>query len=315
LHPPEHGDVVDLNPAFDQQFLHVAIGKVEPQIPAHRHHNHLRREPEPGERRLRRRPWQGPAASFTGQACLDRPIAQGNGAGLAGTFVPREPGRCLMTRDTACLHDRRDGSFRSMEAAMSKVIVKVGGVAAVLAGVLVAGEEVWGLAVGGINEGMAESAVHSTWVLLLVFGVLGLHLHQQQAAGRFGQIATLAALFGTVTLFALALTEVTILPALPADSPLVDKPPPAMLVMFFVSFAAYIVGLLMFGIATWQARVLPRRAAALLVIGMLLALAGKSFIPGVMVFFGLAWIWLGAATVRQSRIVENRPVPTVFERA
>ena len=81
---------------------------------------------------------------------------------------------------------------------MSKVIVKVGGVAAALAGVLIIAQEIWGVAVGGITEGMAESAVHTTWVLLLVFGVLGLHLHQQHAAGVFGQIATLVALFGTV---------------------------------------------------------------------------------------------------------------------
>jgi hypothetical protein len=197
---------------------------------------------------------------------------------------------------------------------MSKVIVKVGGVAAALAGVLIVGEEIWGLAVGGVGEGQAESAVHSTWVLLLVFGLFGLHLHQQHAAGRFGQIASLVALFGTVTLFALALTEVTILPSLPADSPLVDRPPPAMLVMFFVSFGAYVVGLLLFGIATWRAGVLPRWAAALLVVGMLFALVAKPFIPGATVVFGVAWIWLGVATVRQSLTVANEIVPAALER-
>jgi hypothetical protein len=56
LHPPEHRDVVDLHATFDQQLLHIAIGEVEPQIPAHRDDDHLWREPEPGERRLRRQP-------------------------------------------------------------------------------------------------------------------------------------------------------------------------------------------------------------------------------------------------------------------
>jgi hypothetical protein len=46
--------VVDLRPAFDQQFLDIAEGEVEPQVPADRDDDHLRWEPKPGERRLRR---------------------------------------------------------------------------------------------------------------------------------------------------------------------------------------------------------------------------------------------------------------------
>ena len=43
--------MVDLDAALDQQLLDVAVGQVVPQVPAHRDHDHLRREPEPGERR------------------------------------------------------------------------------------------------------------------------------------------------------------------------------------------------------------------------------------------------------------------------
>jgi hypothetical protein len=53
LHPPEHRDVIDLDPAFDQQFLYVTVGQAVAQVPADRDHDHLSREPEPGERR----PW------------------------------------------------------------------------------------------------------------------------------------------------------------------------------------------------------------------------------------------------------------------
>jgi hypothetical protein len=53
LHPPVDADVVDLDPTFDQQFFHVAVGQVEPQVPADRDDDHLGREPEPGERGLR----------------------------------------------------------------------------------------------------------------------------------------------------------------------------------------------------------------------------------------------------------------------
>jgi hypothetical protein len=45
-----HGDVVDVDAALGQQLLHVPIGQPEPQIPAHRQHDHLRGEPEAGER-------------------------------------------------------------------------------------------------------------------------------------------------------------------------------------------------------------------------------------------------------------------------
>lgn len=192
---------------------------------------------------------------------------------------------------------------------MSKVIVKVGGVATVLAGGIIIGQELWAVAVGGVPEGATESAVHATWVLLLAFGLLGLHRHQEHSAGVFGQVATLMALFGTVTLFAASLTEVTILPALPTDSPLIETPPPALLVVFLVSFGAYVVGLLLFGVATWRAGVLPWRAAALLIIGMLLALTLKSVVPGVLAVFGVALVWLGGAAVRQSRTVAGESVP------
>jgi hypothetical protein len=190
-----------------------------------------------------------------------------------------------------------------MEVVMSTVMVRVGGVAAVLAGLLIVGQEFWGVAVGGVGEGMAESAVHTTWVLLMVFGLLGLHLHQQHAAGAFGQVATLVALLGTITLFAASLTEVTVLPALPKDSPLVAAPPAALSAVFLASFVAYVAGLLLFGIATWRARVLPRRAAALLVLGVVLALGLKGVVPGVLAVLGVALVWLGVATVTRARTV------------
>jgi hypothetical protein len=48
--------LVDLDATLDQQFLNVAVGQIEAQVPADRDNDHLRREPEPGERRLRRQP-------------------------------------------------------------------------------------------------------------------------------------------------------------------------------------------------------------------------------------------------------------------
>jgi len=50
LHPPVDGDVIDLDATLEQQLLNVAVGQVEPQIPAHRDHDDLGRKPEPGKR-------------------------------------------------------------------------------------------------------------------------------------------------------------------------------------------------------------------------------------------------------------------------
>jgi hypothetical protein len=43
------GDVVHVDAAFCEEFFQVAVGQPEPQIPAHRQHDDLRREPEPSE--------------------------------------------------------------------------------------------------------------------------------------------------------------------------------------------------------------------------------------------------------------------------
>ena len=53
LHPPVHGHMIDLDPTLGQQLLDIAIRQAEPQIPTHRKHDHLRREPKALERRTR----------------------------------------------------------------------------------------------------------------------------------------------------------------------------------------------------------------------------------------------------------------------
>ena len=45
-HPPVDGDVVDLDAALGEQFLDIAIGQAEAQVPAHRQHDHVGWEAE-----------------------------------------------------------------------------------------------------------------------------------------------------------------------------------------------------------------------------------------------------------------------------
>jgi hypothetical protein len=53
-HPPVHADMIHVDAALGQQLLHIPVGQPEPQIPAHRQHDHLRRKPEAGKRRASR---------------------------------------------------------------------------------------------------------------------------------------------------------------------------------------------------------------------------------------------------------------------
>jgi hypothetical protein len=52
-HPPIDSDVVDLDAAFGEQLLDVAVRQRETQVPADRQHDHLGREAEGGEGRSR----------------------------------------------------------------------------------------------------------------------------------------------------------------------------------------------------------------------------------------------------------------------
>jgi hypothetical protein len=42
--------VVDVDAALGEKLLDVAVGESVAQVPAHRHQDHVRREPKPGER-------------------------------------------------------------------------------------------------------------------------------------------------------------------------------------------------------------------------------------------------------------------------
>ena len=53
LPPAVDRDVIDLDTSLGQQLLDIAVGKAIPQIPAHRHNDHLGREPETRESRPR----------------------------------------------------------------------------------------------------------------------------------------------------------------------------------------------------------------------------------------------------------------------
>jgi hypothetical protein len=198
---------------------------------------------------------------------------------------------------------------------MSKMLIRVGGAAAVVSGGLSIAQQVWAVAAGGLPEGRGESALHATQMLLLVPAVMGLYLAQQRAMRGFGQLATLVALLGSTLMFGSALTEVTLLPELTAaGSPLADDPGTTGVAVFLASFVAWVAGLLLFGVATWRVDVLPRPAAALLVVGLLLGLGLNGVVPAVLVIYSVGLVWLGfAAVVRTEAVPDGGPQPVLVE--
>jgi hypothetical protein len=66
--------VADLDTALDERLLDVAVGQAVAQVSADRDHDHLRRKPEPGERRPRRHPRQLPGSELRRLAIEERVV-------------------------------------------------------------------------------------------------------------------------------------------------------------------------------------------------------------------------------------------------
>jgi hypothetical protein len=197
---------------------------------------------------------------------------------------------------------------------MSMMLIRVGGAAAVVSGGLSIAQQVWDVAAGGLTEGRGESALHTTQMLLLVPAVVGLYLAQQRAMRGFGQLATVVALLGSTLMFGSALTEVTLVPELTAaGSPLAEDPGTTATAVFLTSFIAWVAGLVLFGVATWRAGVLPRPAAGLLAVGLLLGLGLSGVVPGILVIYSAGLVWLGfAAVVRTEAVQDGSPQPALI---
>lgn len=152
-----------------------------------------------------------------------------------------------------------------------------------------------------------------------LFGMAGLYARQAEGAGWLGLIGFI--LFSTwmTIVSGFSLFEAFILPKLATASPAYVE---SFLGMFSgtagkidlgilptlwkISEPMYLLGPLLFGIATFRAGVLPRWAGALFVAGATLAPVGALFVapeyqPLVMVPNGIAMVWLGVALTAERR--------------
>jgi hypothetical protein len=185
----------------------------------------------------------------------------------------------------------------------SGVIIGVGAVCAVLGAVSLATQQIWSILAGEVIEidtPILGTALYAAQIALFVVAVVGLYLHQRKAFNTFGEIATLIALLGTLLWSGSAASQALDVVA-GGGKPAPDNIPTPLLVWIFIAFGLYAVGLILFGIATWRAGVLPPVSAALVVFGIPLGLVLDGFVPGILMVYGAGIAWLGVATLVQLR--------------
>ena len=171
------------------------------------------------------------------------------------------------------------------------------------------------------------TALKTAMCLLGLLGITGLYARQAEKAGWLGLAGYLLfSLFFALTL-PFAFAEAFILPLLATESPkfvesilgLASGATGGMnlgvlAVLYMLGgFVGYIIGGLLFGIATLRAGILPRWAAGLLAFAAVSVLAG-ALLPHPLdrimaVPMGLALIWLGYSLFSERRVKVTEPLP------
>lgn len=182
----------------------------------------------------------------------------------------------------------------------SSNLIRLGGLAAVLAGVLLTIGALLSLATESENpsESATTASYAFTWLLyllggvLLLLGLVGLYARQSEAAGILGLVGFVAALFGTVLALGAVWAQLFVAPSLAIEAPRVldTEPTGALALGYTLTFLVFLpLGWLLFGIATLRARVYPRVAAIVLIVGAVIG----GLLPLTEIVLNVAVAWLG----------------------
>jgi hypothetical protein len=137
-----------------------------------------------------------------------------------------------------------------------------------------------------------SSLLYLLGAVLLLLGLVGLYIRQSRASGILGLVAFLVAFFGTALALGATWAELFVAPSMAVEAPTVlDAEPTGMLALgFALTFLVFLpLGWLLFGIASYRARIYPRAAAILLMVGAVIA--GLPIpLSELVLYVGLAWL-------------------------
>ena len=191
-------------------------------------------------------------------------------------------------------------------------IIRWSGLAAVLAGVL--------LLIADSVEYLGRTATTGIYVfvmglflltaLLFSLGLVGLYASQAETAGLLGLLGFLAAFIGTTLVAGAYWAQAFFAPAVAEITPqfLYSQQPGLLNFGFIMSFSLFAFGWLLFGVATLRARVHPRWAAVLLMVGAVLLVLP---LPIASAIFDVAVAWLGFSLFIEKGEVVQPPSTSV----
>ncbi len=212
----------------------------------------------------------------------------------------------------------------------ASTLMRLAGLSAILAGICF-------LAIGVFHPVNILTSVNTnTWVIVHYFatalgffgllGLTGIYVRQVEKAGWLGLAGFILFTAWMTLVCGMSFVEAFVLPSLATVFPayvtgmmgMFTSVPSAVNLgdlptMWNISGPLYIVGPLLFGIATFRARVFPRWAGALLVLGAALIPVGALVPPEwqakIMIPVGLAFLWLGYALFSERRAPVLESVP------
>jgi hypothetical protein len=184
-------------------------------------------------------------------------------------------------------------------------LVRLAGPVSVVAAVLIVLTEIVGVIVGGGNTdplAVINGVVRVFAFFLHLLGLVGLYAHQSEAAGRLGLVGFLLAFLGTMLLAGDLWFEAFAFPYLMEVAPKAlegGTPGGTFIAGAGVSFLTFNTGWLVFGIASFRARVFPRVATIVLVAGALICYPSPVYPPKLVVLpVAVEWMGLSLSTQR-----------------
>lgn len=164
----------------------------------------------------------------------------------------------------------------------------------------------------------ADTVVHSlkyALALLAMYALLlaltGLYLRQASGAGRLGLAGYLIAFLGTLLLAGDWWFETVIVPRIAAVAPevMTGAITGSMAIGAAATFGLFAVGWIVFGIATLRAKVFPRPAAVLLIIGGIVGVLAGSTPYQVPLAIAVGWMGYALAEADRGKAVVATPTP------